>query len=158
MDCPRLSIKRLSPLATIPRYQSAGAAGLDLHAAIEAGITVDPGHIVMIPIGIAIALPTGHEGQVRPRSGLGSRHGITLPNAPGTIDEDYRGEISVPLINHGHSPFTVEPGMRIAQMVVAPVTHCHIEEVDALDDTERGHAGFGSTGTHQPASNEAPIE
>jgi dUTP pyrophosphatase len=146
MAAPLLEIKRLSPLATIPAYQSSGAAGLDLHAAIDVERIIDPGGIEMIPIGIAIALPAGHEGQVRPRSGLGTRHGITLPNAPGTIDEDYRGEISVPLINLGTKPFTVEPGMRIAQMIVSPVTHCGITEVDELDDTERGVGGFGSTG------------
>lgn len=146
MATPTLSIKRLSPLAVIPAYQSGGAAGLDLHAAIAEYVVIEPSQIAMIPIGIAIALPPGHEGQVRPRSGLASTHGITLPNAPGTIDEDYRGEVRVPLINHGHTPFTVEPGMRIAQMIVAPVTHCSIAEVDELDDTGRGAGGFGSTG------------
>jgi dUTP pyrophosphatase len=146
MATPQLSIKRLSPLAVVPAYQSRGAAGVDLHAAIERQRIIEPGQIAMIPIGIAIALPPGHEGQVRPRSGLGSKYGITLPNAPGTIDEDYRGEVSVPLINHGKEPFTVEPGMRVAQMVVAPVTHCDIAEVDELDDTQRGAGGFGSTG------------
>ncbi len=144
---PTLHIKRLSPLAQLPAYQSAGAAGLDLHAAIDQPVEIAPRGIAMIPIGIAIALPPGHEGQVRPRSGLASKHGITLPNAPGTIDEDYRGEVSVPLINHGSTPFTIEPGMRIAQMIVAPVTHCAISEVCDLNDTERGAGGFGSTGT-----------
>jgi dUTP pyrophosphatase len=146
MATTTLSIKRLSPLAVIPAYQSGGAAGLDLHAAIAEHVVIEPGQIAMISIGIAIALPPGHEGQVRPRSGLASTHGITLPNAPGTIDEDYRGEVRVPLINHGHTPFTVEPGMRIAQMIVAPVTHCSIAEVDELDETGRGAGGFGSTG------------
>jgi dUTP pyrophosphatase len=145
---PILRIQRLSPLAHIPAYQSGGAAGLDLHAAIDSPRSIEPGDIEMIPIGIAIALPHGHEGQVRPRSGLASRHGITLPNAPGTIDEDYRGEVSVPLINLGREPFTIEPGMRIAQMVVSPVTHCIIDEVAELDSTGRGHGGFGSTGVH----------
>ena len=144
---PTLRIRRLSPLAHIPEYQSRNAAGLDLHAAIDSPISIEPGETHMIPIGIAIALPAGHEGQVRPRSGLGSKHGITLPNSPGTIDEDYRGEVSVPLINLGKVAFTVEPAMRIAQMIVAPVTHCDIEEVDSLDDTSRGAGGFGSTGT-----------
>ena len=146
MTAPLLSIKRLSPLATIPAYQSHGAAGLDLHAAIDHERVIEPGCIEMIPIGIAIALPIGHEGQVRPRSGLASKHGITLPNAPGTIDEDYRGEVCVPLINLGSEPFTIEPGMRIAQMIVSPVTHCRISEVEKLDKTERGPGGFGSTG------------
>lgn len=146
MATHQLSIKRLSPLATVPAYQSRGAAGLDLHAAIAQQLVIEPGQIVMIPIGIAIALPPGHEGQVRPRSGLGSKYGITLPNAPGTIDEDYRGEINVPLINLSRTPFTVEPGMRIAQMIVAPVTQCDIAVVDELGDTNRGAGGFGSTG------------
>ncbi|MCH2139935.1 MAG: dUTP diphosphatase [Phycisphaerales bacterium] len=149
---PTLLIQRCSPLAIIPDYQSSGAAGLDLHAAIEGTVEIAPGEIAMIPIGIAIALPSGHEGQVRPRSGLASRYGITLPNAPGTIDEDYRGEVQVPLINLGGETFTVEPGMRIAQMIVSPVTHCQIEEVDALDETSRGEGGFGSTGVHDHAN------
>lgn len=146
MAAPMLSVKRLSPLATIPGYQSLGAAGLDLHAAIETERVIEPGSIEMIPIGIAIALPPGHEGQVRPRSGLASKHAITLPNAPGTIDEDYRGEVSVPLINLGSEPFTIEPSMRIAQMIVAPITHCSVVEVAELDETTRGAGGFGSTG------------
>ena len=143
---PTLAVKRLHPAAVVPSYQSDGAAGMDLHATIDAAVVIAPGEIVKISIGIAIALPPGHEGQVRPRSGLASRYGITLSNAPGTIDEDYRGEILVPLINHGSEPFTVEPGMRVAQMVVAPVTHCDTLEVDDLDATARGKAGFGSTG------------
>ena len=143
---PTLAIKRLHPAAVVPSYQSDGAAGMDLHAAIDAAIVIAPGAIAKISIGISIALPPGHEGQVRPRSGLASRYGITLPNAPGTIDEDYRGEILVPLINHGSEPFTVEPGMRVAQMVVAPVTHCDLLEVENLVATVRGQAGFGSTG------------
>ncbi len=144
---PELAVKRLRADAVIPSYQSDGAAGMDLHAAIDAPCTIAPGEIQVISIGIAIALPAGHEGQVRPRSGLATRHGITLPNAPGTIDEDYRGEVKVPLINHGREPFTVEPGMRIAQMVIAPVTRCTAAEVDELDVTSRGAGGFGSTGT-----------
>jgi len=146
MATPLLTVKRLSPLATIPAYQSQAAAGLDLHAAIEFDRVIPPGCIEMIPIGIAIALPPGHEGQVRPRSGLASKHGITLPNAPGTIDADYRGEVTVPLINLGSQPFAIEPHMRIAQLIVAPVTRCTIAEVDELNDTSRGTGGFGSTG------------
>jgi dUTP pyrophosphatase len=119
---------------------------MDLHACLDENRTIEAGKIEMIPIGIIIALPSGHEGQVRPRSGLASKHGITLPNAPGTIDEDYRGEVSVPLINLGSTAFTVEHGMRIAQLIVAPVTQCDIEEMDSLDATDRGSAGFGSTG------------
>jgi len=155
---PILHIRRCSPLAVIPAYQSDGAAGLDLHAAIAEAIDIPPGEIAMIPIGIAIALPRGHEGQVRPRSGLASRHGVTLPNAPGTIDEDYRGEVKVPLINLGRSTFTVEPSMRIAQMIVAPVTHCSITEVDSLDDTSRGSGGFGSTGVGSETASASSTE
>jgi dUTP pyrophosphatase len=118
-----------------------------LHAAIDTPQRIEPGDTRMIPIGIAIALPPGHEGQVRPRSGLASKYGITLPNAPATIDEDYRGEVSVPLINLGKAAFVIEPGMRIAQLIVAPVTHCVVEEVATLDETSRGAGGFGSTGT-----------
>lgn len=142
----RVRFRRLSALAELPRYQSEHAAGMDLHAAIEAPITLAPRAIAMIPLGFAMAVPPGYEAQVRPRSGLGSRHGITLPNAPGTIDADYRGEVRVPLVNLGEHAFTVAPGMRIAQMVIAPVVRADIVEVDELDATERGAAGFGSTG------------
>jgi dUTP pyrophosphatase len=141
-----LAIRRLSPLAEIPAYQTEHAAGLDVHAAIAEAITIAPGDIAVIPCGIAMAVPVGYEAQVRPRSGLGSRHGITLPNAPGTIDADYRGEVKVPLINHGREPFVVEPRMRIAQMIIAPIAHCRIEEVESLEPTARGAGGFGSTG------------
>jgi dUTP pyrophosphatase len=124
---------------------------VDLAFAPEDGaaITIEPGRIAMVPTGIVAAIPEGHEGQVRPRSGLASKFGITLINAPGTIDADYRGEIRVPLINHGREAFTVEPGMRIAQMVIAPVTRVCLEEVEdvsELGSTERGAGGFGSTG------------
>jgi dUTP pyrophosphatase len=119
---------------------------MDLHAAIAAALEIAPGEIAMIPLGFAMAIPSGYEAQVRPRSGLGSR-GITLPNSPGTIDADYRGEVRVPLINLGSHAFVVEPGMRIAQMVVAPVARVRIAEVAALDATQRGDGGFGSTGT-----------
>lgn len=141
-----LRIKRLSPLATLPAYQSAHAAGMDLHAAIDEAIALKPGDIALISCGFAMAVPPGYEAQVRPRSGLASRHGISMPNAPGTIDADYRGEIRVPLINLGRSDFAIEPGMRIAQMIIAPVAHCQIDEVEALDETLRGAGGFGSTG------------
>lgn len=147
MTPPRLCIHRISPLATVPAYQSDEAAGLDLHAAIEEPCDIDPGKIAMIPLGFAMSIPHGFEAQVRPRSGLASRSGITLPNAPGTIDSDYRGEVKVPLINLGQERFTVEPEMRIAQMVIAPVVQAEVVEVDALDETDRGSGGFGSTGT-----------
>ncbi len=141
-----LRIKRLSELADVPAYHSARAAGLDLHAAVEAPVTLAPGEIRLIPCGFAMALPEGYEGQLRPRSGLAVRHGISMPNAPGTIDADYRGEVCVPLINLGRTAFVVEPNARIAQLVVAPVARCHVAEVDVLDDTDRGAGGFGSTG------------
>ena len=146
MTRPALSIKRLTDLAVIPEYQSEEAAGMDLHAAIEADVLLAPGAIVKVPLGFAMAIPHGFEAQVRPRSGLSSRHGVTLPNAPGTIDSDYRGEVLVPLINLGTEPFVVTPGMRIAQMVIAPVVQATIQEVDDLEDTSRGSGGFGSTG------------
>ena len=146
MNRPVLSIKRLSDLATLPAYQSTEAAGMDLHAAIEQAIVLEPGAITLVPLGFAMALPPGFEGQVRPRSGLASRHGITLPNAPGTIDSDFRGEVKVPLVNLGDSAFTIEQGMRIAQMIIAPVVQAQLQEVDDLDDSDRGEGGFGSTG------------
>jgi dUTP pyrophosphatase len=142
-----LLIKRLSPLAVIPSYHSDHAAGLDLHAAIDEPITIAPGHIMLVTCGFAMAVPEGHEAQVRPRSGLASKFGLSMPNAPGTIDADYRGEVKVPLINLGREAFTIEPGMRIAQMVIAPVVRCAIEEVHELAATTRGAGGFGSTGT-----------
>ncbi len=141
-----LRIKRLSPHAVLPRYQSEHAAGMDLHAAVAESITIEPGEIVMVPCGLAMAVPVGYEAQIRPRSGLASRHGISIPNAPGTVDSDYRGELMVSLINHGRSSFTVEPKMRIAQLIVAPVVHCVVEEAEELDETARGSGGFGSTG------------
>ncbi len=141
-----LRFKQLSKLADLPRYQTEHAAGMDLHAAISESVTIAPGEIRMIPCGFAMAVPVGFEAQVRPRSGLASRHGISMPNSPGTIDSDYRGEVTVPLINLGRQPFTVERNMRIAQMVIAPVAHCKVEEVEELDETVRGAGGFGSTG------------
>jgi dUTP pyrophosphatase len=132
----------------LPAYQSAQAAGLDLVAAVaaEAPVTLAPGGHALIPTGLKIALPPDTEGQVRPRSGLAARHGVTVLNAPGTIDADYRGEIAVILINHGPEPFAVRRGDRIAQMIVAPVTRVAWREVAALPDSGRGAGGFGSTG------------
>ena len=129
----------------LPRPMTSGAAGLDLAAAAD--VTLEPRAIRVVPCGFAMAVPTGYEAQVRPRSGLASRHGITLINSPGTIDADYRGEVMVPLINHGREPFVVERGTRIAQMVVLPVPAVEVLEVEELDATERGTGGFGSTGT-----------
>lgn len=146
---PLLRLRALSGRAVLPAYQTADSAGLDLAACLpEDGPTVviEPGAIALIPCGFAMALPRGFEGQVRPRSGLASKHGVTLPNAPGTIDADYRGEVKVPLINLGRQAFVVEHGMRIAQMVVAPVLHAEVEVVESLEETGRGAGGFGSTG------------
>lgn len=143
---PTVQFKRLHPTVSLPRYQTQHAAGMDLHAAIEGPVMVRPGEIRLIPCGFAMAVPVGYEAQVRPRSGLASKHGISMPNAPGTIDADYRGEVKVPLINLSRESFTVTADMRIAQMVIAPVAHAVAVEVDELDETDRGAGGFGSTG------------
>ncbi len=131
-----------------PAYASAGAAGIDLYAALPAGqkLVLEPGARDLIPTGIQIALPDGYEGQLRPRSGLAADHGVTILNAPGTIDSDYRGEVKALLVNHGGQPFEITRGMRIAQLVVAPVAHASLIEAEELDETERGARGFGSTG------------
>jgi dUTP pyrophosphatase len=131
----------------LPSRATPGAAGFDLQAAVEAPVHIQPGARTLVPTGFAIAVPPGYEAQVRPRSGLALRHGIVLPNAPGTIDADYRGEIQVILWNAGDAPFVVERGDRIAQLVVAPVAPAAFEEVARLDDTARGEGGFGHTGT-----------
>ena len=123
-----------------------GAAGLDLAAALDIPIALAPGERTAVPTGLALAIDRGFEGQVRPRSGLALRLGLTVANAPGTIDSDYRGELKVLLVNLGTEPVVIEPGMRIAQLVIAPVTQAELVEVDALDETERGAGGFGSTG------------
>lgn len=148
---PTLRVQRLDARAALPEYKSALAAGLDLAACLppdEPAVMLAPGRISLIPTGIAIAIPRGYEAQIRPRSGLAGKFGITLPNAPGTIDADYRGQIIVPLINLGREPYELTHGMRIAQMVIAAVAHAEIVEVDELDETRRGQNGFGSTGTH----------
>jgi dUTP diphosphatase len=131
----------------LPAYATQGAAGMDLLAAVAAPVTLDPGARALIPTGLAIALPPGYELQVRPRSGLALRHGILVANSPGTIDEDYRGEVQVILLNAGEAPFTIERGMRVAQAVLAPVVRVRWQEAATLDATERGGGGFGSTGT-----------
>ncbi len=132
----------------LPRYKTADAAGCDLAAAVpaEQPLVIPPGGRALVPTGFAMALPAGHEGQVRPRSGLAVDHGVTVINAPGTIDADYRGEVRVALVNLGAEPFAVTRGMRIAQLVVAPVTIAEFVETDALASTGRGESGFGSTG------------
>ncbi|MBA5778794.1 dUTP diphosphatase [Stappia sp. F7233] len=130
----------------LPSYQSEHAAGVDLCAAIDGAIVLEPGKRVLVPTGIAIALPFDMEAQVRPRSGLAAKHGVTVLNTPGTVDADYRGEIKVILVNLGEEPFEIQRGTRIAQMVVAPVTRVAFVEVADLDETARGAGGFGSTG------------
>ncbi|MEJ0011614.1 MAG: dUTP diphosphatase [Bauldia sp.] len=130
----------------LPAAKTSGAAGLDLPAAVEDAVLIPVGGRALIPTGFAIALPEGYEGQVRPRSGLAVQFGVTVLNAPGTIDADYRGEVKVPLINLGHEPFTVTRGMRIAQLVIAPVVGAKLVEATTLDETARAKGGFGSTG------------
>ncbi|KZM51267.1 dUTP diphosphatase [Labrenzia sp. OB1] len=130
----------------LPAYQSDLAAGLDLLAAVGESLILAPGARALVPTGLAMALPAGFEAQVRPRSGLAAKHGVTVLNTPGTIDADYRGEVKVILINHGDAPFEISRGDRIAQMVIAPVLQAHIQEVADLTDTARGTGGFGSTG------------
>ena len=139
-----LPVLRLDPRAVLPSYAHPGDAGMDLSSCEL--VEIAPGTAAMVRTGIAIALPPGTEGQVRPRSGLAAKYAVTVLNTPGTVDEGYRGEIRVILINHGTEVFRVEPGMRIAQLVVCPVLHAEPVEVSALDDTARGAAGFGSTG------------
>ncbi len=146
----KISIRRLTngEGLPLPAYASAGAAGLDLYAALPAGqkLVLEPGARDLIPTGVQIALPDGYEAQIRPRSGLAVEHGATVLNAPGTIDSDYRGEVKALLINHGGQPFEITRGMRIAQLVVAPVTRAQLIEAEELGETARGAGGFGSTG------------
>ncbi|MEM8781591.1 MAG: dUTP diphosphatase [Planctomycetota bacterium] len=131
----------------LPAYQTEHAAGLDIHACLDRPVTIDPGGIAMIPAGFAMAVPVGYEAQVRPRSGLAAKHGLTMPNTPGTIDADYRGEVRVPMINLGPAPVTIEPNQRIAQMIVKPVPRVAWQEVETLPGSARGAGGFGHTGT-----------
>ena len=150
-DAVEIRIVRLPHAADLPlpAYQSALAAGFDLHAAVpaDAPLTIAPGGRAMIPTGLAITVPAGSEGQIRPRSGLAIRHGITVLNSPGTIDADYRGEIQVILINLGGEPFVVSRGMRITQLIIARVQHARLMEAESLDATARAEGGMGSTGT-----------
>ncbi len=131
----------------LPSYETTQSAGMDLAAAIDEPLRLEPGERALVPTGLAIALPHGYEAQVRPRSGLAIRHGVTLPNTPGTIDADYRGEIKIIVINLGDTAFEIVRGMRIAQMIIAPVIRAELVEVSELPETERGAGGFGSTGT-----------
>ena len=146
----KVDIRQLSHAEglALPAYQSADAAGLDLLAAVpeHAPMVLAPGKYALVPTGLTIALPPGHEAQVRPRSGLAAKHGVTVLNAPGTVDADYRGEISVILINHGDKPFPIRRGERIAQLVIAPVTRAELVAAASLSATDRGSGGFGSTG------------
>ncbi|OAN62395.1 deoxyuridine 5'-triphosphate nucleotidohydrolase [Balneola sp. EhC07] len=130
----------------LPEYESKSAAGMDIRAALETPVTLKPGERTLIPTGLQMSIPDGFEAQIRPRSGLAIRNGITMLNSPGTIDADYRGEVKVIAINHGNEDFTVEHGDRIAQMVIAPVTQFPVKEVNDLSSTDRGEGGFGSTG------------
>lgn len=142
-----LPIRLLPNAAGLPVYATAEAAGADLLAAIADPRTLKPGERTLVPAGFAMALPPGYEAQIRPRSGLAFKNGVTVLNAPGTIDSDYRGEVAVLLVNHGLEDFEIERGMRIAQMVIAPAPQAAFRSVDDLDDTARGAGGFGSTGT-----------
>jgi dUTP pyrophosphatase len=144
---PRVQIHKLKPQAIVPRYMSAGAAGLDLTATLDQPVVLAPGQRAAIGTGLAVAIPAGYEGQVRPRSGLALSAGLTVVNAPGTIDSDYRGEVKVLLINLGSDAVTIESGTRIAQLVIAPFSRADLVEVDELPPSERGAGGFGSTGS-----------
>jgi dUTP diphosphatase len=148
MNSPVIVVKRLRPGTLLPRYMTAGAAGMDLCAAIEEPMTLGPGERRLVPTGLALAIPPGYEGQVRPRSGLALRQGLTMLNSPGTIDSDYRGEIGVIVINHGQQAAVLNPGDRVAQLVIAPVARAMLEERDDLDETRRGSGGFGHTGSN----------
>ena len=142
----KILIKKLSKTAIIPKYETQGASGVDISANINEDLTLATNESTLVPTGIAVCIPQGFEIQIRPRSGLAAKKGISVLNTPGTIDADYRGEIKVILINHGNEPFIIRNGDRIAQMVVCPIVQAKFEEVDELSDTERGSGGFGSTG------------
>ncbi|MEN8140134.1 MAG: dUTP diphosphatase [Thermodesulfobacteriota bacterium] len=151
MDCVEVAISWLLDEAAreglaLPRYESNRAAGMDVRAAVTGAVALAPGEIKMVPTGLAVAIPTGYEIQVRPRSGLAIKHGVTVVNSPGTIDADYRGEIKIGLINLGGQPFTINRGDRVAQLVLAPVSQARLELVASLDETRRGSGGFGHTG------------
>ena len=141
-----VQVRRLSPAAILPRYMTDLAAGVDLHAALAADVTLAPGERTLVPTGLALAIPAGFEGQVRPRSGLALKKGVSLVNSPGTIDADYRGEVGIIIINHGQEAVTIAPGERIAQLIIAPVVRAEFVEVDELDTTRRNAGGFGHTG------------
>lgn len=141
-------VRRTGPVRVgLPEYRTAGAAGLDLEAALEEPMMLAPGERRLVPTGLVLEIPEDYEGQVRPRSGLALRHGISMVNAPGTIDADYRGEVGVLLVNLGQEPFRIEPRARIAQLVIAPVARARLVEASELGATERGDGGYGSTGS-----------
>jgi len=146
MKNPQVKLVRLSRLARLPEYSTAHAAGMDLCAALEKPVTIKPRQIKLVPTGLALEIPQGYEGQVRPRSGLALKHGISIVNAPGTIDADYRGEVGVILVNLGTKPFTINPGDRIAQLVISPVVRVQLKESNTLKKSKRGAGGFGHTG------------
>lgn len=144
-----VTVKRVGEIEVeLPEYQSERAAGMDLRAAVKEPITILPGKRALIPTGLVMAIPSGYEGQVRPRSGLALKHGVTVLNSPGTIDSDYRGEVKVLLINHGEEAFVVKRGERVAQLVIASVVQVPLHVVAEVDETERGEGGYGSTGRH----------
>jgi dUTP pyrophosphatase len=144
-------VMRLRPAAILPRYMTELAAGMDLCAALDAPLFLAPGARCLVPTGIALAIPAGFEGQVRPRSGLALKQGLTLLNSPGTIDADYRGEIGVIVVNHGAQEAVIQHGDRIAQLIIAPVQRATLRLVDSLDQTERNAGGFGHTGVNHPS-------
>ncbi len=148
MSAVRVLVQRLAhgQGLPLPAYQTAEAAGLDLPAAVDSPLEIAPGAIVLVPTGLSLAIPPGHEGQVRPRSGLAVKHGLTVVNAPGTIDADYRGEVKVALINLGPAPVTIQRGDRVAQLIIAPVVRAELAEVPELPASQRGAGGFGHTG------------
>lgn len=146
MTIQNIFLKKAAPDVPTPEYQTAFSSGMDIHAYVDAPMTIAPGTIALVPTGLFIAVPAGYEAQVRPRSGLALKHGITVTNSPGTIDADYRGEIKIILGNTGGAPFDVLPGMRIAQLVIAPVVRPQLTIVDELPATARGEGGFGHSG------------
>ncbi|WP_029918432.1 dUTP diphosphatase [Pelobacter seleniigenes] len=146
MDKPCIQVKKLHEDAVLPRYMTDLAAGMDVCAMVNEELRLQPGERCLVPTGLAFSIPVGFEIQVRPRSGLAIKHGIALVNSPGTIDADYRGEVRIIMINHGHEEFVIQSGDRIAQLIVAPVCQAVLKEVDELDDTARGAGGFGHTG------------
>ena len=146
MQSPVIRIKKLHPQAIVPKYMTELAAGMDVCATPEQAICLEPGQRCLVPTGLAMAIPAGYEVQVRPRSGLAVKHGITLINSPGTIDADYRGEVKIGLINLGREPYCIRRGDRVAQMILAPLVQARLQVRELLDETERGSGGFGHTG------------